>query len=546
MGSGERAWEGRRWEFSPLGGTVVGVAGVADPATLPASPARPSPPRTTPCSVPLLPLSPLTLHCQRPRSFTSAYSASLLCMAFYSPAQHPLLRQNAIAAPATTVAVSADATASASVTRQHGAVATQTNHPGGAAGATGVAVGVVASVPGHASVASASSSAIYGDEEWVLFSAGESSSFDVDIDEVDDDEDEEIDDIDEDNDEQEFDDKVAAPVPIAPGSNHYADASTRLRHDASYLSATPSALATPTPQRTLAALSRSAASSYSSDEITARINAWRIDQSEQLFRELRRHHTRAANRRSSSISSWGIPAEEEDETDDRSADADGEERYYEDNETDDSRAQSSRGRMLYASRAALADLGASESFARISLAESYRLLQEQQSIQQQQQQQQQRSVQLSAASHRIAGRATGQPPYFAGDAAAADGTTATTSGGLWQRITRRVIHDIMGLNDDVLDVLFGDRFMDPTADVIIAATERTSTTSAPPAAGSTEDVGVRRQSCVFSEKSSGSVLSSISSKKYWEDKLMARISRELTTRYCRDYGSVEICTGLFV
>lgn len=110
-------------------------------------------------------------------------------------------------------------------------------------------------------------------------------------------------------------------------------------------------------------------------------------------------------------------------------------------------------------------------------------------------------------------------------------SNGTANQGFWHRFTRRVIHDIMGFDDEVLDVLFGERFIDSD--------------SVPETLSPMANTAAAATFSLQSEKSS-SLLSSTNSKKYWEDRLIARIGRELTVRYCRDYGSLEICNGLFI
>ncbi|KAK9467872.1 hypothetical protein V1512DRAFT_260270 [Lipomyces arxii] len=308
----------------------------------------------------------------------------------------------------------------------------------------------------ESSLLTGSSSGVpYADEEWILFSAGESSLL--------------IDDEDDTEGEEHGDDtNVVNETGTSPESSFAFP-----KHDGhgSFIATTPTAR-----QDTLSALSRT--SSSLSEDVAARVNAWRVDQSEHLLRELRRFQTRSIRPRlrSDSISSWGIPAEEDDESD-----------------LDDST-------LMIASRPLASSVLESEPYSSIGIDGVTESL-----------------TTNTHLEHSLSLNDTQSSQIYSPPSMQSH-TSPQPAPTFWQRFTRRVIHDIMGLNDDVLDVFFGDPvsgFMTPPA-----------------------------TSVAHSEKSC-SVLSSTNSKKYWEDKLLARIGLELSLRYCKDYGSVEICNGLF-
>ncbi|KAK9487314.1 hypothetical protein V1527DRAFT_342011 [Lipomyces starkeyi] len=378
-------------------------------------------------------------------------------MSFYNPAQHPLVRQSM----------------AAQASDGPGALPQQTTARG-RFHSTGVTT-------------ESGSSAVFGEEEWVLFSAGEGSSV---LEYAVEDDEEEYDENDGDNERE-----IHVDQPGGARAINVLDSSFSFpQHDGNgSFAATPRADNPPL----------SPSSSFSSDEVTARINAWRLDQSEHLFRELQRLQVRSSSRRSGSISSWGIPAEEaeiEDDTD-----------------SQDRVRLSFRGSEGF-TESFTYDTGSFESISPVGAAESmtkYSLLESQ------------RRTGSVATSTRLSVSSRRHTQSISGDERPA---------GFWTRFTRRVIHDIMGINDEVLDVLFGDRFIDPSG----AATP--TTTSIHNAVAGSGLFGV--VSAAHSEKSS-SVLSSTNSRKYWEDRLIARIGRELSLRYCKDYGSVEICNGLF-
>ncbi|KAK9368020.1 hypothetical protein V1509DRAFT_112976 [Lipomyces kononenkoae] len=369
-------------------------------------------------------------------------------MSFYNPAQHPVVRQSMAAQASDNLGA-----------QPRGSTARGRFHSTGVTTESG-------------------SSAVFGEEEWVLFSAAEGSSV-LDYAVEDDEEDEG-------EDEQEMqDDHPGGARPINAVGYSFAFP----QHDGNgSFAVTPRA----------GDLPLSPSSSFSSDEVTARINAWRLDQSEHLLRELQRLQVRSASRRSGSISSWGIPAEEAEIENENEADTESLDRVRL------SFRESSEGltdSFIYDTESfeSISPVGATESATKASLVESHR-----------------RTGSL-ASSTRLSLRHT--------QSISSDERPV----GFWTRFTRRVIHDIMGIDDEVLDVLFGDRFIDPSGTV-------TPTTTSIHNA----DLGV---SAAHSERSS--VLSSTNSRKYWEDRLIARIGRELSLRYCKDYGSVEICNGLF-
>ncbi|KAK9237880.1 hypothetical protein V1525DRAFT_432355 [Lipomyces kononenkoae] len=375
-------------------------------------------------------------------------------MSFYNPAQHPLVRQSMPAQASDSLGALPRETA-ARGRFQSTAVTTESG-----------------------------SSVVFGEEEWVLFSAAEGSSV-LDYAVEDDEEDEG-------NDEQEMHgDQPGAAQPVNAVSYNFSF--PQLDGNGSY-AATPRANNLPL----------SPSSSFSSDDVTARINAWRLDQSEHLLRELQRLQVRSASRRSGSISSWGIPAEEAEI--ENEADAESFDRVR--LSFRDSEGLTDSFTYDTASFECISPVGATESVTKGSLLES------------------QRRSGSFASSTRLSPSGRRHTQSISGD----EGPV-----GFWTRFTRRVIHDIMGINDEVLDVLFGDRFIDPSGTVTPTATSIHNAVSGG---------GIFGVSGPHSEKSS-SVLSSTNSRKYWEDRLIARIGRELSLRYCKDYGSVEICNGLF-
>ncbi|KAK9245812.1 hypothetical protein V1506DRAFT_537164 [Lipomyces tetrasporus] len=375
-------------------------------------------------------------------------------MSFYNPAQHPLVRQSMAAQGPAGPGTSLQQTTARG--RFH-------------------SIGVTTE---------SGSSVVLGEEEWVLFSAGEGSSV-LDF-AVEDDEEESVQ-----NEEDNVQDThVVHPVGARPVDAHNSGFSFP-QHDGHGSFAV-------TPRANHAPLSPS--SSFSSDEVTARINAWRLDQSEHLLRELQRLQARSANRRSDSISSWGIPAEEAEIEDD--------------NESLDRVRLSFKGSEGFTDSSPY-DTGSFESIPAVCAAESMT------------------KFSLIESQHRSGSVASSTRLSVSSRRRAQSLSADERPAGFWTRFTRRVIHDIMGINDEVLDVLFGERFIDPSG-------------AATPTAMSihTAAAGSGLFGAAHSEKSS-SVLSSTNSRKYWEDRLLARIGRELSLRYCKDYGSVEICNGLF-
>ncbi|KAK9458237.1 hypothetical protein V1511DRAFT_492093 [Dipodascopsis uninucleata] len=365
---------------------------------------------------------------------------------------------------------------------------------------------------------------ILQDEEWVLFSAGGSSSL-IQEEEVNEDEDKNEDqDEDNDNPNDVYDMSILA---IGDRDNEgYAIATPGRRPEHGF--AFPehdghgSFVATPT-QHAITALP-----SYSSAETTARINAWRLDHSEQLFRELQRLQSRSLashNRRSDSISSWGIPSEEHiDESNSNMYHNDANRNELDDGDLDKySDVDSENFLVMRPAR------GVMSSVARQSKAtdESTRWG-------------------LFNSAPNMAD-AVNRREQVNDD----NSQSLQSSGGFWQRLTRRVIHDIIGINDEVLDVLFGERSQGDSALHTLSAEDGgvAKTTLGPELMKLLYPPAVKdfSQAEIVSERASSVISSSCSSyPQLWEEKLIARIGRELGLRYCNDYGSIEICHGLFV
>ncbi|KAK9459872.1 uncharacterized protein V1516DRAFT_678235 [Lipomyces oligophaga] len=360
-------------------------------------------------------------------------------------------------------------------------------------------------ISSHAPHAHASS---IDNDEWILFSAQDSTSSaldelaaraDYDDDEVDTEQDLDI----------EFDERdIPTPVRRLTTRNtsfSFPQLDTLQSLSASYdyhhqfpLAASPSRLLPP-PHAALSA-----------DEITARINAWRLDQSQAALRRMRRlkGEQSIAESASSSVvdselvkddaslgSSIPDPLSESESEDGVGFD------YIDSHDIDQAvvaaASSSVSYNVLYSSSLSTRNLQppSSSSF-----------------------------------------ETTHAPRKFSVSSNISDETTSplqqVPSSSFWQRLTRTVIHNIIGINDDVLDALFrSDR---PSS--LYATSLATRTNS---------DIEVS-SSARLSDRP-GSILSSSSSnRRIWEDRLIQRISKELALRYCRDYGSVEFCTGLFV
>ncbi|KAK7208172.1 hypothetical protein BZA70DRAFT_287495 [Myxozyma melibiosi] len=467
-------------------------------------------------------------------------------MAFYNPAQHPLLRaQQQQQQQQQRGSDSSSPAALHTRLRQNSSV-------------SGLSLGSSIS---SSSEAFAAAAAAGGDEEWVLFSAGEGSSL---LDEIADDtvdlDDDEDDGLEQDEGDDDDDGGIptpgrhlhSIPVPIASTGysfpQHDGNVSFNTSDGAqpsSSAAAAAAAAAAAQAGGNAAPLSQSS-SSLASDEITARVNAWRLDHTEQLFRELRKLQIRhSSSRRSNSISSWGIPVEEEEaENDEYDADIDPS-AAADDDDTEsystESHAPSLRStpfrlteRSLSHHNSMIEALSSYDAFSIINPVTAADNISRYGQLESQRQERVERqrsasSVRSETDTHKRSTSASN----IAGDK------------GFWHRITRRVIHNIMGIDDEVLDVLFGERFIDSDGTAMSTNDTTTTTINNTATAQPPLSSAIRRAPSVASEKSS-SILSSANSKKYWEDRLIARIGRELSMRYCKDYGSMELCTGLFV
>ncbi|KAK9477291.1 hypothetical protein V1514DRAFT_334407 [Lipomyces japonicus] len=409
--------------------------------------------------------------------------------------------------------------------------------------------------------ANTGSSFVLADEEWVLFSAsighagGSGSSILQDQDDDEGEQEDQVDDYqdkvhdydDDDDDYYEDDDddyggQMNNHIDDDGRQNAYRDSQgilqlsfPRFDQPTGFIPApflTPTSTTPPPPPLVTTPIS-------SGDDLNTRVNAWRLDQSEQLHRELqRRLRPRTDHCQSLRISSWGIPVEEEIDdtlTTMTATTSAGDEfnqmlpvhvrdDYFMTDEDSDGVVSLAS---LQEESQARHDLIEARKRARTRtqlLKTSSDLTSPQNRHHHQQQQEQQ-------GHHK--------PIKF------------------WERLTHKVMHDIIGLESDVIGVLFGDRFTDASLSSVEnhdADTHATTTPSAYEAAGYyASNHGQHENHHYQQQQQAGSLFSagrsdksSINSRLFWEERLIAKLGQDLALIYHRDYGSIDVCHGLFV